>query len=109
MPPQTIAPVVIAPIGLALPSRIGKYLIKSKIGEGATSEVFLAHDPFRNHDVAIKRVRVGLLGDSRDAHFQQRFFAAEAALVGRLQHPNVVQILDAVADAEARTPVASAR
>ena len=32
------------------------------------------------------------------AHFQQRFFAAEAALVGRLQHPNVVQILDAVAD-----------
>ena len=88
-------------MGPSLPSRIGKYLIKSKIGEGATSEVFLAHDPFRNQDVAIKRVRVGLLADTRDAHFQQRFFAAEAALVGRLQHPNVVQILDAVADAEA--------
>ena len=87
-------------MGPSLPSRIGKYLIKSKIGEGATSEVFLAHDPFRDQDVAIKRVRVGLLGDTRDAHFQQRFFAAEAALVGRLQHPNVVQILDAVADAE---------
>jgi len=87
-------------MGSALPSRIGKYLIKSKIGEGATSEVFLAHDPFRDQEVAIKRVRVGLLGDTRDAHFQQRFFAAEAALVGRLQHPNVVQILDAVADAE---------
>jgi eukaryotic-like serine/threonine-protein kinase len=28
----------------------------------------------------------------------ERFFAAEAALVGRLEHPNVVQILDAVAD-----------
>ena len=87
-------------MGPSLPSRIGKYLIKSKIGEGATSEVFLAHDPFRDQDVAIKRVRVGALGGSRDAHFQQRFFAAEAALVGRLQHPNVVQILDAVADAE---------
>ena len=87
-------------MGPSLPSRIGKYLIKSKIGEGATSEVFLAHDPFRDQDVAIKRVRVGALGSSRDAHFQQRFFAAEAALVGRLQHPNVVQILDAVADAE---------
>ena len=89
-----------ASTGPSLPSRIGKYLIKSKIGEGATSEVFLAHDPFRNQDVAIKRVRVGALGNARDAHFQQRFFAAEAALVGRLQHPNVVQILDAVADAE---------
>ena len=97
----TIAPSESAQPGLALPSRIGKYVVKSKIGEGATSEVFLAHDPFRNQDVAIKRVRVGLLADTRDAHFQQRFFAAEAALVGRLQHPNVVQILDAVADAEA--------
>lgn len=87
--------------GAKLPSRIGKFVIKSKIGEGATSEVFLASDPFRGQDVAIKRVRLGLLADSRDAHFQQRFFAAEAALVGRLQHPNVVQILDAVADAEA--------
>ena len=87
--------------GLALPSRIGKYVVKSKIGEGATSEVFLAHDPFRGCDVAIKRVRLGVLPDSRESHYQQRFFAAEAALVGQLQHPNVVQIIDAVADVEA--------
>jgi eukaryotic-like serine/threonine-protein kinase len=85
----------------ALPDRIGKYSVKAKIGEGATSEVFLAHDPFRDHDVAIKRVRLGLLPSRREQHFQQRFFAAEAALVGRLVHPNVVQILDAVPDAEA--------
>ena len=83
---------------LPLPERIGKYLVKAKIGEGATSEVFLASDPFRNQDVAIKRVRTGLLADSRELHFQQRFFASEAALVGQLQHPNVVQILDAVVD-----------
>jgi eukaryotic-like serine/threonine-protein kinase len=81
-----------------MPAFVGKYALKAKIGEGATSEVFLAHDPFRGHDVAIKRVRPGLYPDSRESHFQQRFFAAEAALVGRLQHPNVVQILDAVAD-----------
>jgi eukaryotic-like serine/threonine-protein kinase len=87
--------------GSDMPAQIGKYRVKAKIGEGATSEVFLAHDPFRGHDVAIKRVRPGLYPDSRESHFQQRFFAAEAALVGRLQHPNVVQILDAVADAHA--------
>jgi tRNA A-37 threonylcarbamoyl transferase component Bud32 len=84
-----------------LPSRIGKYVVQSKIGEGATSEVFLCLDPFNNRKVAVKRVRSHGLADSREQHFQQRFFAAEAALVGQLQHPNVVQILDAVADAEA--------
>lgn len=81
-----------------LPPQIGKYRVLARLGEGATSEVFLAHDDFRGVDVAIKRVRQGLLPDSRELHFQQRFFAAEAALVGRLNHPNVVQILDAVAD-----------
>lgn len=75
-------------------------MVQAKLGEGATSEVFLAHDPFNNRKVAIKRVRGGMLADSREQHFQQRFFAAEAALVGQLQHPNVVQIHDAVADAE---------
>ena len=85
----------------ALPAQIGKYKVRAKLGEGATSEVFLAHDPFRNAEVAIKRVRPGLMPGSRESHFQQRFFAAEAALVGRLLHPNVVQIIDAVADDEA--------
>jgi len=84
-----------------LPTSIGKYRIERKLGEGATSEVFLARDAFHDRDVAIKRVRSTLLPDSREKHFQQRFFAAEAALVGRLNHPNVVQILDAVADDEA--------
>ena len=81
-----------------LPERIGKYHLKAKLGEGATSEVFLAVDPFHHLEVAIKRVRTGLIADSRELHFQQRFFAAEAALVGQLNHPNVVQILDAVVD-----------
>jgi len=82
----------------ALPAQIGKYRVLAKLGEGATSEVFLARDEFRNEEVAIKRVRTGMLADSRESHFQQRFFAAEAALVGRLLHPNVVRILDAVSD-----------
>jgi tRNA A-37 threonylcarbamoyl transferase component Bud32 len=81
-----------------LPSQIGRYIVRAKLGEGATSEVFQARDQFRQRDVAIKRVRSGFAADSRDGHFQQRFFAAEAALVGRLEHPNVVQIFDAVPD-----------
>ncbi|MDE2564709.1 MAG: protein kinase [Burkholderiales bacterium] len=101
MAPPSAPPATPDLLVAALPAQIGKYRLKAKLGEGATSEVFLAHDPFRGRDVAIKRVRPALVADSRESHFQQRFFAAEAALVGRLNHPNVVQILDAVADAEA--------
>ena len=101
MPPTPIASSPAELPSAALPSHIGKYQIKAKLGEGSTSEVFLAHDPFRGHAVAIKRVRAGMVADSRESHFQRRFFAAEAALVGQLKHPNVVAILDAVADMDA--------
>ena len=84
--------------GLPLPAQVGKYPVLRRLGEGATSEVFLARDEFHQRDVAIKRVRAGAVNDPTDGRFFERFFAAEAALVGRLQHPNVVQIFDAVAD-----------
>jgi serine/threonine protein kinase len=77
---------------------IGKYRAQRKLGEGASSEVFLCRDEFHNRDVAIKRVRASAMVDAVDGPVYARFFAAEASLVGRLQHPNVVQIFDAVAD-----------
>ncbi|MBX3626182.1 MAG: protein kinase [Rhizobacter sp.] len=84
--------------GLPLPTQIGKYPVLRRLGEGATSEVFLARDDFQQRDVAIKRVRAGATNDPGDGRYFERFFAAEAALVGRLKHPNVVQIYDAVVD-----------
>jgi serine/threonine protein kinase len=82
----------------ALPSHIGKYRVLKRLGEGATAEVYLCHDAFRGMDVAIKRVRAPVNGDDMDGRYSERFFAAEAALVGRLNHPNVVHIYDAVPD-----------
>ena len=81
-----------------LPSYIGKYRVLKRLGEGATAQVFLCHDEFLDREVAIKRVRPNTTGDPADGRFSERFFAAEAALVGRLNHPNVVQIFDAVSD-----------
>jgi len=82
-----------------LPAAIGKYRVLKKLGEGATSEVFLCRDDFRERDVAVKRVRAnGAVGGPIDGQYFERFFAAEAALVGQLKHPNVVQIYDAVPD-----------
>lgn len=83
------------------PQRIGKYRVIRRLGEGTTSEVFLCHDEFNDRQVAVKRVRASVLGDAADAHVFARFFASEAALAGRLHHPNVVDILDAVPDPRA--------
>ncbi|PPE70053.1 protein kinase [Caldimonas thermodepolymerans] len=76
-------------------THIGDYRVLRKLGEGATSEVFLCRDEFRARDVAVKRVRDAAVRDPVDGRYYSRFFAAEAALVGRLQHPHVVQIFDA--------------
>ena len=86
------------PVDPGLPKRIGKYRVIRRLGEGATSEVFLAEDEFGQRQVAIKRVREANVGDRLDQHHRERFFAAEADLAGKLQHPNVVRIFDAVAD-----------
>ncbi|NUZ04551.1 serine/threonine-protein kinase [Piscinibacter koreensis] len=95
--PPTTAPTT--PAAPPLPAQIGKYRVLGRLGEGATSEVYLGFDDFQGRQVAIKRVRAAAAGgDPMDGHYSERFFAAEAALVGRLQHPNVVQILDAVPD-----------
>src|ERR1700756_359624 len=83
-----------------LPSTIGKYTVLERLGDGATSEVFRAHDAAARRDVAIKRLRLSSAAAPVDAHFWSRFFAAEAALVGRLNHPNVVQLYEAFSDAQ---------
>jgi len=95
-------PTTIAPAGPDLPAYIGKYRVLRRLGEGATSDVFLGLDEFQGQEVAIKRVRSwALTSRGAEGQISSRFFAAEAALAGRLSHPNVVQILDAVPDPEA--------
>ena len=85
---------------LDLPAYIGKYKVLRRLGEGATSDVFLALDEFHAAKVAIKRMRSwgSPSPDSRQSDHLRHFYTAEASLAGRLQHPNVVQILDAVPD-----------
>ena len=82
----------------AAPAYIGKYRVLRPLGVGSTAEVFLCQDEFQNRQVAVKRVRPNLSGDPAEGRYAERFFAAEAALAGRLHHPNVVQIFDAVHD-----------
>lgn len=78
--------------------RIGKYEIIRKLGDGATSSVFLARDPFADREVAVKLVFHGSLDGAAGSNVIRRLFLNEASLAGKLVHPHIVEIHDAVAD-----------
>ena len=78
--------------------KIGKYQVVRKLGEGATSEVYLCRDPFANREVAIKVVFPDSLTDDENRNLFRKLFITEASLAGKLSHPHVVQIYDAVVD-----------
>ncbi len=75
---------------------IGKYRIIKKLGEGATSAVYLAKDPFTGRDVAIKLMFPQALKDSADGAHYKQMFLNEAGLAGKIDHPHIVGIHDAV-------------
>src|ERR1700690_4008550 len=78
--------------------RIGKYQVIRRLGEGATSEVYLCHDPFADREVAIKVVFPDSLTDDENRKLFRKLFVTEASLAGKLAHPPIVQIFDAVVD-----------
>jgi serine/threonine protein kinase len=78
------------------PERIGKYQVLSKLGDGATSEVYLCHDEFAGRDVAVKVVYADRIDDPSRGKVFRKLFVTEASLAGKLAHPHIVQIYDAV-------------
>lgn len=80
--------------------KIGKYEIIRELGKGATSQVYLAKDAFANRQVAIKLVRADALGDKELGKRYHKLFLTEASLAGKLSHPHIVSIFDAVSDEE---------
>jgi len=83
-----------------LQEHLGKYPVVREIGSGATSRVYLARDPFAEREVAIK---VFLFDENLSAQTERmmhKAFLAEASLAGKLSHPHIVEILDAVIEPE---------
>ena len=77
--------------------RIGKYEVAHKLGQGATSEVFLCHDEFAGRDVAVKVVYQDKLNETANGgRVYRKLFVTEASLAGKLAHPHIIQIYDAV-------------
>ncbi len=76
--------------------KLGKYELVSKLAEGATSTVYLGRDPFAQRDVAIKVASPEILRDPEKGKLYTKLFLNEASLIGKLNHPHIVQIHDAV-------------
>ncbi|HSW11474.1 MAG TPA: protein kinase, partial [Solimonas sp.] len=73
---------------LTMIHNIGKFEVRRLLGRGGQSQVFLAHDPDLQREVAIKRL------NGRTAPGRTASVHAEARTVSRLRHPNIVPIFE---------------
>src|SRR5262245_17456816 len=69
-------------------TRIGKYTILEKLGEGAQGAVFAAQDYLH------RRVALKLLDGARASAEERSRFVQEAKLIGKVEHPGIVIVYD---------------
>jgi serine/threonine protein kinase len=81
---------------LDLSLQVGKYEIQRAIGKGATGMVYLARDTFTGREVALKTIEPEVFRDPEFGSVYRTQFQNEASLAGKLRHPYIVAILDAV-------------
>jgi serine/threonine protein kinase len=81
-------------LGLSL--QVGKYDVQKLLGRGATGTVYLARDTFSGGEVALKTIEPEVFRDPEFGTVHRSQFQNEASLAGKLKHPHIVGILDAV-------------
>jgi serine/threonine-protein kinase len=75
---------------LATGTKLGRYEIRAKIGEGGMGEVYLAEDTKLNRKVAIKILPAEVASDQE----RMRRFVQEAKAAAALNHPNIAHIYE---------------
>lgn len=97
------------PVGTALPEdvdraspdawptigHVGRYALKSCVGEGGLGTVYAAHDPLLGRWLAIKTLHVALPSEDRERF--NAIFLNEAKAAGGLNHPHIVTVFDVAA------------
>ncbi len=79
--------VLAATLGTApMPTRIGRYVVREKLGEGGMGVVYRARDEELHRDVAVKLVR------ARTGSAAQDRLVAEARALARVNDPHVVAV-----------------
>lgn len=75
---------------LAAGTKLGRYEIRSKLGEGGMGEVYLARDTQLGRDIALKILTAEVARDQQRLHR----FLQEARAASSLAHPNVAHIYE---------------
>src|SRR5262249_3067935 len=84
------------------PVKIGKYSVLSELGQGASAVVYLGEDPFNDRKVAVKVAKTDVTMTDEEAKRFEKLFLNEASLAGKLNHPNIVGVYDAVVEGNER-------
>ncbi|MFO1063974.1 MAG: protein kinase [Pirellulales bacterium] len=71
-------------------TRIGRFLIESKLGEGGMGAVYRGRDESDSSTVAVKLLASHLIGNER----ARLRFMKEARLLARAEHPNTARLLE---------------
>ncbi len=71
-------------------SRVGRYIIQAKLGQGGMGMVYKAYDPMLDRVVAVKLMPPEL---SKQEKLVKRFLR-EARISAKLDHPNIVKVFD---------------
>ncbi|MFV0370739.1 MAG: protein kinase domain-containing protein [Azonexus sp.] len=81
----------------AIGETIGKYRVIRELGKGATATVYLCDDPDAGRQVAVKGSRFGKDCATMSRRLR-KLFQNEGMVSRRLNHPNIVQVYDAVVE-----------
>lgn len=77
-----------------IPTKVGRFEIKSLVGQGGFGIVFLAYDPQLSRDVALKIPQLSALLDT-DA---QERFRREGRALATLSHPGIIPVFEVGSD-----------
>lgn len=87
-PPRSAGSATLDPlIGRVL---LERYEVLRRIGSGGMGAVYVGRQPAVGREVALKVLRSDLINNE---HVRQRF-RREAEIIGRLNHPNTIQLID---------------
>src|ERR671931_451600 len=81
---------MVAGMTLDVGTKLGRYEIRSKVGEGGMGEVYLARDTQLDRDIALKILAPDVARDQQRLHR----FLQEARAASSLSHPNVAHIYE---------------